>query len=473
MPDRPGRNDPCPCGSGKKYKKCCGAQETLDFSIPDHLKTGTLLDEYMMLIQGLNIFSQTLRQFDDDRRAINSAIQSFEEEFSPGEDHGVPDNIYMSWLLLDFRFGKSQKTVGERFLESGYADKLRDPAPVLLKNLRDSYIAFYQVKTISDEHILFEEIGTNRQWRARRVNEPYERETMPGDIWYVRLLGDPAESYILTAPYIFPPDGIALSEIREGMDVQKRAWIEYAGVSVGDEDTLRQSCKASVCTWLRMILGKPPQFGQGPVVSNTDREPLRFSIVYFKILNSGRLLSALSGIQGFEYDESNKQWVWLKKTKRNIKMFSTTVGGIVKIEGSALIAETNSLNRALKIKDMIEKALGSDVAYEKIESKDRASMPPLTKQQHERLNKETDALNADPQVRDVLQRQAHEYYHKSWLRQKIPALGFKTPYEAVKSAEGKKQVAKLLDDFETAQNMKPENAYRVDIDSLRRKLKLI
>jgi uncharacterized protein YecA (UPF0149 family) len=22
--DLPGRNDPCPCGSGKKYKKCCG-----------------------------------------------------------------------------------------------------------------------------------------------------------------------------------------------------------------------------------------------------------------------------------------------------------------------------------------------------------------------------------------------------------------------------------------------------------------
>lgn len=24
-PARAGRNDPCPCGSGKKYKKCCGA----------------------------------------------------------------------------------------------------------------------------------------------------------------------------------------------------------------------------------------------------------------------------------------------------------------------------------------------------------------------------------------------------------------------------------------------------------------
>ena len=23
-PKKIGRNDPCPCGSGKKYKKCCG-----------------------------------------------------------------------------------------------------------------------------------------------------------------------------------------------------------------------------------------------------------------------------------------------------------------------------------------------------------------------------------------------------------------------------------------------------------------
>ena len=25
--NRLNRNDPCPCGSGKKYKKCCGAKE--------------------------------------------------------------------------------------------------------------------------------------------------------------------------------------------------------------------------------------------------------------------------------------------------------------------------------------------------------------------------------------------------------------------------------------------------------------
>ena len=29
LPETPGRNDPCPCGSGKKFKKCCGAPGAL------------------------------------------------------------------------------------------------------------------------------------------------------------------------------------------------------------------------------------------------------------------------------------------------------------------------------------------------------------------------------------------------------------------------------------------------------------
>lgn len=29
MTEKCGRNDPCPCGSGKKFKKCCGVQKKL------------------------------------------------------------------------------------------------------------------------------------------------------------------------------------------------------------------------------------------------------------------------------------------------------------------------------------------------------------------------------------------------------------------------------------------------------------
>ncbi len=40
---RPGRNDPCPCGSGKKYKKCHGPQEEGGVSVSVALPRGRLL----------------------------------------------------------------------------------------------------------------------------------------------------------------------------------------------------------------------------------------------------------------------------------------------------------------------------------------------------------------------------------------------------------------------------------------------
>ncbi len=44
-----GRNDPCPCGSGKKYKKCCEAKDTAPrklkgVQIPTGLGTGQAMN---------------------------------------------------------------------------------------------------------------------------------------------------------------------------------------------------------------------------------------------------------------------------------------------------------------------------------------------------------------------------------------------------------------------------------------------
>ncbi|MBR7083385.1 MAG: SEC-C domain-containing protein [Clostridia bacterium] len=30
LSDKVGRNDPCPCGSGKKYKQCCGRNANIE-----------------------------------------------------------------------------------------------------------------------------------------------------------------------------------------------------------------------------------------------------------------------------------------------------------------------------------------------------------------------------------------------------------------------------------------------------------
>ena len=38
-----GRNDPCPCGSGKKYKKCCGMVNDLIEASDDPFTRGSQL----------------------------------------------------------------------------------------------------------------------------------------------------------------------------------------------------------------------------------------------------------------------------------------------------------------------------------------------------------------------------------------------------------------------------------------------
>ena len=46
-PDKVGRNSPCPCGSGKKYKKCCG---TVSLTAPAGLFTKTQASAYYLSV---------------------------------------------------------------------------------------------------------------------------------------------------------------------------------------------------------------------------------------------------------------------------------------------------------------------------------------------------------------------------------------------------------------------------------------
>lgn len=49
-----GRNDPCPCGSGKKYKKCCGAAPSKrDLYIPVLKTLGGAFFVWLLILRGV------------------------------------------------------------------------------------------------------------------------------------------------------------------------------------------------------------------------------------------------------------------------------------------------------------------------------------------------------------------------------------------------------------------------------------
>ena len=77
---KPGRNDPCLCGSGKKYKKCCGAlSELLDFD-------GDPFTRYSQLIMAAKIkldqfYGQQIKKVN---KEIKEHFLAFTVDSAPG-----------------------------------------------------------------------------------------------------------------------------------------------------------------------------------------------------------------------------------------------------------------------------------------------------------------------------------------------------------------------------------------------------
>ena len=190
-----GRNDPCPCGSGLKYKKCCGLNQsqggyiqTPESWFPPSDRTGTVWDDYMEVIPIIALYGNKIMGFDEDGREFEKAVSDFEKRFKPGEDDGIMDSVFMSWMYFDLRFGKSLKTVAERFLADSMSSMLVEPGPAFIQHLSESYLTFFEIISYSSkaDTVTVEELGTGCRFTVLHIQQLLEIEPMIGEIWYAR-----------------------------------------------------------------------------------------------------------------------------------------------------------------------------------------------------------------------------------------------------------------------------------------------
>lgn len=113
--------------------------------------------------------------------------------------------------------------------------------------------------------------------------------------------------------------------------------------------------------------------------------------------------------------------------------------------------QTNSLERVEAIKRLVAKHCGKLAKYRstlieplevKIAEMQKSGMRPDPVRQ-----KEKEELSNHPEVPDQMKRK-HRNHMEQWVKEKMPALGGKTPIQAVKSPEGKEMVEALLTQFE-------------------------
>ncbi len=461
-----GRNEPCPCGSGKKYKNCCLQKDNMQFGLPEDLITGTPLDDYFYLLEGVGIFAGTLNA--EKKKILLEASEDFNRRFKPDEVGGIPLSYFTNWLYFDFRFGKSQQTLCERFIISDTASKLNKQGQTYIKHLSNSYFTFYEVMDVSDDRIIFKELGTAKKWTAIRIDE----QATPGEIWYVRLIGIPKESYIFSAHYIYPQE--IKKMFVKTVNAQKKSYAEYEDKNSKDIEVFRNSCKASHIFWIENILTangidvpSPKEYPPMKVI-NKDRDPITFLDVRFKIIEKKGLEEKMNTISNFDFDKQSNNYIWYK-----VKGGENIILGSIYIKGEYLVGETDSLQRALKLKNKLKQRFGKYLCFEEIVSKDLQSMPPLTKKQQEEISKEKEELYSNPEIREFLKNKAEDYYHNKWMRHKIPALDNKTPKQAMKTKEGRRKVEELLNGLEQMQNANPDDPYKVDVNELRKRLGIL
>ena len=122
-----GRNDPCPCGSGKKYKRCC-LTESVE-------RAGFTRDERLSALDKLDRFVADELDVEDDE-AYDAFYERWEDRMEELDEAWVRQSeaVYDMWLYLDHRLagdvrvvdlflgGKPLLTPGER----GYLGLLRE-----------------------------------------------------------------------------------------------------------------------------------------------------------------------------------------------------------------------------------------------------------------------------------------------------------------------------------------------------------
>jgi len=458
---KPGRNDPCPCGSGRKYKQCCLAKDIAPS--PDELLWRRLRRDLDGLLPEL--LAESVRHFG--RTGVEEAWDEFNlwPETEHPEDQKFDETspyapLFLSWYVYDWLPDPHDTEVPERAYESAAARVYLQHKGRRLTALQREYIEACMVAPFSFHEVVRCEPG--RDFRLRDVLTGAEAEVLErsgsegverGELLYAKIV--PVEGVALMeacAPVVIPPqEKVELIELRRKMSAASA--LSAAGLREYDVE-LRTVLLPMMD---RLLYPRPP------AVANTDGDPLEFHTLRFDLPDPTAAVAQLRGLaagvtdedfeSGIERDAAGRvvcaDIAWLRAGSG--AAIGNTVLGHIKIEAGRLSAEVNSAKRATALRALLEGRLpGARVLPSVVQSSHAlveeaqaravagAPLPPDSEQER---------LMAMPEVQAALRETLRRHY-RSWPDEQLPALGGRSPREAVRDADGLEAVQALLRQFE-------------------------
>ena len=477
-----GRNDPCPCGSGKKYKRCCLAQQSASYAFWTQQRNAS--DE---LTRDMLRFAE--RKFSDQ---IQVAWQDFNmtDLPVPFEKHSREHDLFMSYFLFYWdpqrpRTGKGGSRRGgivTRWYELEKAAKLSDMERLLLEQATTQPLSFFEVLwSEAGERIGLRDIliGMETEVVERSASRALQKgDIVYGQIWNLQTISIVGCMALICIPPSWKGEVIGLrKKLRKKIAKQNR--------DLAADDLVRYA-DAIRLTYLTIQDG----LNRRPQLANTDGDPLVFYSLKFRIESTEKAFEALAPLalgqskeellDDAEFGKDGKLHSvaldWRKKGNAKIPSWDNTILGNIKISGRTLVAEVNSENRAKRLRAEIEKRLGASATHQSTSTQTAdemlANAPKRINAQAKKDDEFVEVLLRDPEARSRIQGMIQKQV-EDWVHQKIPALGGRTPLQAIGDPDGREIVESLLLDWERRTD---EGAYqpgiRPDFDAVRKLLNL-
>jgi hypothetical protein len=477
-----GRNQPCPCGSGKKYKKCCLGKEKVASDLL-YRRLGEAHDRlaHRLMRYGLKEFGEN---------ALGVAL----DEFLAWPDAGISDEdladhqpLFYPWFIFNWEYeadadhlqldGPEDITIAELYA-SHKANRLNNLEAQIIKATARQPFSFFEIQeTRPGKGYRLKDIlrGSVSEVIEKKGSENVRR----GDILFGRVVQIDSINMLIGCGTVLIPPKLKPELIRF------RQWLlEYndpiTSGTLYDFDIEIRELYFNIFNSLM----------QPPELQNTDGDPLSFHTIYYEI-DSPELaferLKALSVINSeaelrgaADFDESGQiirvEIPWSRKGHNKNTALDSTLLGQLAIDDRRLKVEVNSAPRAETIRKKIETRLGKHARYitTKIQSPD-AMLEKIRDREGEIAEPEPDQdeLLQIPEVREQIEKTLFAHW-ENWVDTKIPALGHITPRRAVKDPDGRESVEALLLDAERHMeaNEQMRDAGEAAIAEVRRRLGL-
>lgn len=207
-----------------------------------------------------------------------------------------------------------------------------------------------------------------------------------------------------------------------------------------------------------------------PQLCNTDGNPLEFHRLIYEVSSTEEAFVKLSDLcvtidsvelyADAELDDNGRiirvEIPWDRQGHKTSPGMPNTVLGSISINGHRLTAEVNSAERAEALRQEIDTRLGDGCRFKVDEIQDLDSM--MRKRTagtvQKKISTEQEELMQHPEVQEQLAKIICKHW-ESWVDNKIPALGGKSPRDAINSADGREAVEALLKDAEKDRGQDP------------------